>query len=529
MATNPIYVETEEEIPEVVERMRRLTSEDTMLVLPMRSRIGQSRFNFQLLRNYAARMGKRVTVVCDDPAVQKMASETGFAVFGAIGAQGEGIPSEPEEPPAPRRWWQRRVVAPVTHVGVVAPRKLISVTATEIKPVRFFAYIVAASILLIGLGGAAVFVPSATVTLIAQAQPFQQTGIQVQAQPGSGPVKVRVVMSSDSKSQGFKTTGVKATPAAVSNGQVVYTNDLRQGFTDSPGLVFKRGQRLTNTDGIVFAQTSGDTLVTWNGGQATVNVVAVQPGIAGNVGDHTITTINNCCGPFDASRVHVVNPQATGGGIDPASSPVMTESDFDAGRAVLEQELRQSIAQRLQAAVKSGEKLSETLVYSAPQYNTDHQPGDLVPSFSGTMTLQGEGDYYVDADVKKAFQQYLTKLVPNDQQLLEESPIQVTYRILSAAKGGNITFIGDANAFVAPKLDENAIRAHIVGRPVTSAKIYMQSLPIRSVTIHESPIGLPLMPLLAGRISLHYVVQQDAGQGQPTASPSPSAAPSASP
>ena len=120
MATNPIYVETEEEIPEVVERLRRLPSDDTMLVLPMRSRIGQSRFNFQLLRNYAARMGKRVTVVCDDPAVQKMASETGFAVFGAIGAQGEGIPSEPEAPPPPRRWWQPRAATQATHVGVVA-------------------------------------------------------------------------------------------------------------------------------------------------------------------------------------------------------------------------------------------------------------------------------------------------------------------------------------------------------------------------------------------------------------------------
>src|SRR5205807_1362145 len=95
MATNPIYVETEEEIPELVERLRRYHGEDTMLVLPMRSRIGQSRFNFQLLRNYSARLGKRVTVVCDDPAVQKMASESGFPVFGAVGPEGEGIASEP--------------------------------------------------------------------------------------------------------------------------------------------------------------------------------------------------------------------------------------------------------------------------------------------------------------------------------------------------------------------------------------------------------------------------------------------------
>ncbi|HWO90462.1 MAG TPA: hypothetical protein VNP53_00695, partial [Methylomirabilota bacterium] len=141
MATDPIYVETEEEIPEIVERLRRYRGDDTMLVLPMRSRIGQSRFNFQLLRNYAARMGKRVTVVCDDPAVQKMAAESGFPVFGAVGPFGEGIASEPEVPPPPRRWWQRRIIAPVTHVGVSAPTKLLTKSATEIKPGRFLFYI----------------------------------------------------------------------------------------------------------------------------------------------------------------------------------------------------------------------------------------------------------------------------------------------------------------------------------------------------------------------------------------------------
>jgi len=161
MATNPIYVETEEEIPELVERLRRYRGDDTMLVLPMRSRIGQSRFNFQLLRNYAARMGKRVTVVCDDPAVQKMASESGFAVFGAVGPLGEGIASEPEEPPPPRRWWQGRMVAPVTHVGVSAPTKLLTKSATEIKPGRFLLYVAAGLVLLVGLGAAGIFVPSA--------------------------------------------------------------------------------------------------------------------------------------------------------------------------------------------------------------------------------------------------------------------------------------------------------------------------------------------------------------------------------
>src|SRR5438477_8231236 len=193
MATNPIYVKTEEEIPELVERLRRYHGEDTMLVLPMRSRIGQSRFNFQLLRNYSARLGKRVTVVCDDPAVQKMASESGFPVFGAVGPEGEGIPSDPEEPPPMRKWWQRRAAAPTTHVGIAAPTRLLTKTATEVKPGRFLLYATAVTLILVGLFAAFVFVPSASVTLVAPPVAFTEKDVEIQAQPGKPPIHVRPV------------------------------------------------------------------------------------------------------------------------------------------------------------------------------------------------------------------------------------------------------------------------------------------------------------------------------------------------
>src|SRR6202158_4544882 len=529
MATNPIYVETEEEIPEVVERLRRFAGEDTMIVLPMRSRIGQSRFNFQLLRNYAARMGKRVTVVCDDPAVQKMASESGFPVFGAVGPLGEGIPSEAEAVAPVRRWWQRSRTAPTTHVGIAAPTRLLTRTATELKPGRFLLYITAATLLLVGLFGAAIFVPSADIKLVAQASPYTQKDVEISAAPGKPPIKVRSVVISKSNSQGFKTTGVIDVPLVPATGQVVYTNDIKPGnFTNSPGLLFKYGQRLMNTNGIVFAQTSGNTVVPWNGGQATVTVIAVIPGASGNVGDSTITQIVGCCDPYDSTKVHVTNPLATGGGTDHSSTPQMTVSDFDAGRAQLEQELRQTIAQTLVRCTQAGEKLSETIIFGAPQYTTDHQPNEKVPSFSGTMTISGEGDFYNDADVQKAFQNNLAQRVPNDAQLLTESPIQVTYRILNATAGGNITFLGTASAFVAPRLDEEKIRAAIVGRPMAQARVNREKLPIRSVAIKEQPMALPLMPLLARRITLHYVIEQGTGTN-PAATPPGTTTPKVSP
>jgi len=523
MATTPIYVETEEEIPELVERIRRYRGDDTMLVLPMRSRIGQSRFNFQLLRNYAARMGKHVTVVCDDPAVQRMASESGFPVFGAVGPMGEGIDSEPEQPPPPRQWWQRRIAPPMTHVGVSAPTKLLTKSATEIKPGRTLLYIVAATILLVGIVGAGIFVPTASVTLIAQAQPFAQRDVEIQAQPNKAPIRVRVSSISRSDSQGFKTTGVKAVPLAPAIGQVVYTNSCTH---NNPTFTMPKGQRLYDpTNQLDFAQTSGDANIA-AGKSVTVNIIAVRSGSAGNVGGHVITQIV----PNAFSCLSVDNPQATGGGTDPSSTPQMTVTDFDAARAQMEQQLHQAIAQQLAAGVQKGEKLSESIVYGAPQFNTDHSPNDAVQSFSGTMTVTGEGDYYFDGDVTKAFQNYLAQRVPNDQELLTESGTQVSYRLLSASAGGNLTFVGTVTAYVAAKLDEAKVRSQIVGRQVTSAKIYLQSLGVKSVVIKESPIPLPLMPVLSNHIAIHYVVES--GTALPSANPSvfePSPSPSASP
>ena len=529
MATTPIYVETEEEIPELVERIRRYRGDDTMLVLPMRSRIGQSRFNFQLLRNYAARMGKHVTVVCDDPAVQKMASESGFPVFGAVGPMGEGIDSEPEQPPPARKWWQRRIAPPVTHVGVAAPTKLLTKSATEIKPGRTLLYIVAATILIVGIAGAGIFVPTASVTLIAQAQPFAQRDVEIQAQPNKAPIRVRVSSVSRSDSQGFKTTGVKAVPLAPANGQVTYTNNCSGNGHSSPGIVVYQGQRLMNSNGIEFAQTRGDIVVKWGTSAPGVAIIAVTAGSAGNVGGGTISGPNAILGN-QFSCFTVTNPQATGGGTDPSSTPQMTVTDFDAARAQMEQQLHQAIAQTLAAGVQKGEKLSESIVYSAPQFNTDHSPNDAVQSFSGTMTVVGEGDYYYDSDVTKAFQNYLAQRVPNDQELLTESGTQVSYRLLSASAGGNLTFVGTVTAYVAAKLDEAKVRSQIVGRQVTSAKIYLQSLGVKSVVIKESPIPLPLMPVLANHIAIHYVVES--GTALPSANPSifePSPSPSASP
>ena len=61
------------------------------------------------------------------------------------------------------------------------------------------------------------------------------------------------------------------------------------------------------------------------------------------------------------------------------------------------------------------------------------------------------------------------------------------------------------------------------------ARFYLERLPIRSVAIKEQPLSLPIMPLLIGRISLHYVVESGAAPATTAPSATPSASPKASP
>jgi hypothetical protein len=503
MAANPIYIESEEEIPEVVERLRTYSADEVPIVLPMRSRLGQSRFNFQLLRQYAARFGKRITIISPEAAVQQMAEESGLRAFGAVDEVAADEASEPVT--GGRAATAAAAVAAAAsrvdagarvRVAMRAPDRLLTKLASETHPGRFLLYTGLAMILIVGFLFVAMFVPAATVTLVAQARPFSQEA-DVTADPGKAPVRVRVATDPVSTSQGFKATGVKDTPAALATGAVVYSDKCPFGAS----FKIKQGQRLTNSNGITFAQTSGDVTIA-PGATATVNITAVNPGAAGNVGDHTITQING--NQFDC--LSVTNPQATGGGADEQKQPQISQADFDAARAQLEQQLRQQIQADLAKETQNGETLGQLINYEAPEVNTDHKVGETVGNFTMQMNLKGEGAFYFGEDVRKALAANLSKKVPSDS-VLTDNKVETDFQMTEQDPGGHLVFHGKAQSYIAPKIDYDQVRARLTGRPLSQARAYLLTLPIQSALIKEKPFALPLMPLMNSRIQIRYVVQ----------------------
>lgn len=511
MAANPIYIETEEEIPEVIERVRRTAAEDVPLVLPTRSRFGQSRFNFQLLRQYTSQMGKRISIVSPDPAVQQMAEESGFRTFRAVeqlggGAAQAGAAAAPAAivlPPA-RRPAARPLAgaaggaaAAPPRIAVGAPSKLPSRLATEVKPGRFLLYAGAGVLLVVGLVAMALYVPAATVTLTVDATAFKQDNLQVDAAPGTPPVRVRVQTVAQQASAGFKATGVKTIPGTVATGTVVFHNSC-----SFQRITILDGQRMRGTGGIQFAVKGN--IGPMDPGQAGAGpITATSPGASGNLPAGAVGVIeNNQAGCLTAS-----NPDATTGGADEQKKTVIQTQDVETARSSLDAQLRKQIGDDLTKQVQNGEKLSDQVVFQPADFASDHKVGDEVGNFNATMKLSGEGAYYMAADINKAFADLLTRKVPAEKQLTDNQ-IKTDYAITNASSGGHLTFKGSASAFLAPKIDFDQVKSRLVGRTLGTAQHDLGRLPVKSVEIKESPFRLPLMPLQSSRINIRYVVEQ---------------------
>jgi hypothetical protein len=531
MAADPIHIEAEDEVPAIIERVRRSSADEVHLVLPPQSRFGQSRFNFQLLKQYCTRLGKRVAIASADPVVQRLAEESGFGAI-RLGTHPGAQPFAPQLLPQPSRGrfgsgpplgapaaavggpagvapaaavqpassQSRlgsigRIVAradqPVARIRIGAPRRLPR-QLTQFQPAKNVLYAGAGLLLLVGTFAALFSVPSARVTLTAQAQPFS-TLVDITAEPGKPPAHVRPASITRSASAGGTATGVKTSGGQYAAGQFTYLN----GCPDT--LSVPNGQRLRAANGTVFAQI-GDVPRIDRSQQQTVNVKAVQTGQAGNVGAGQITAIEN----NQFACLVGANQAPTGGGVDDQKQTVIQSSDLQNARQQIESQLRQQITDELGKGAQKGETLAKPPLFGIADFKTTHNVDENYPTFTATMTLTAEGDYYIADEVDQLFAGKLRAKVAANQQLTTNKVV-TNYQVTSAA-GGHLDFAGTASGFVAPKIDTERIRGQLVGKSAPQAHDLLSGLPVRHADIQQSPIPLPIMPLMSSRIYIDYGV-----------------------
>ena len=526
-----LYVEADEEITDLVDRLRDLSLEDEVtFVVPERARALQSAMSFRLLKRYADSYGKRVNLVSGDPRLQAMALEAGFVAFPSLAAYNGGSDVHqpgtvaeshpvaaatlaPAAPAAPATTVQavspagagRRGVATLNQpreasVMSGTPRRTPpspSYTAASGPPLRVYRpYLIAAGILLVlALIAGIIYLPTATATVTVSGTAIKQDvtllGVPGAASGSGNQFSTQALHAEDSQSLPGVPTGQKQIAEVAATGNVKFSLSCFLCQETIP-----KGWIVETADASKRYATQKSVTMTGPLGSATVAIVAVKGGLDGNTDKGTIVKIE---GNTD-DNLGVTNPDPTTGGTDARTATIIQQSDIDSIKDAYSRDAIPKVTDQLNTKAQG---LKLVLVGKGVQANvtSDHKVGEEVSGFTVTVKVAGDGVAFDDKVVKQMLKAALERKISQGSQLT--SNLTTTYEAIDATADGHITLNGHASGFYTPVFLQNAISGYLKGMSPTKAHAFLQSLPnVVDARVTQSPYGLPWLPLFSSRITL---------------------------
>ena len=86
-----VVAKPDDEIVDLIDRVRASGDPDVGLVVPTSSRALQTPLNVRLLAQLSSQSGRRTAIVSEDPRVQQLARANGLQVYGSVPAFERGI------------------------------------------------------------------------------------------------------------------------------------------------------------------------------------------------------------------------------------------------------------------------------------------------------------------------------------------------------------------------------------------------------------------------------------------------------
>jgi hypothetical protein len=515
-----LYVEPDEEVTDVVDRLRELQGESAVtLVLPDGARALHSPMSFRLLKKYAEAYRLQVSVVSAETRLQTLSLESGFPTYASIQALDRGLellqpgsvaPLEEEaapdeiEPAASVPAFQaavspRPVVSapprrmPFSGVPLLRVPRLRERLQEHRRPLLVAAAVLAALAVVAGI----LWVPSATVTIAVQGTKLD-ADVQLAGAPGpqagANQFTTQAFSVTESQQAQGTATGQKAIPGVAATGSVTFTYNCF--VFCSPYVDIPRGVVVRTTDGSRSYTTDKDLHVPFKG-SASVGVTAAQPGQGGNTDAHTVKQIDQK--PQDLT---VDNPSPIGRGADARTATVISDTDSATASQALLDILNPKVQSELNQKTGTLHLVQESLAIDHTA-TMDHHVGDelpaATPTFNITMTVTGRATAFTDAAVRQLIRQALQAKIPAGQQLTED-PVNTSYEVVSAGADGKVALTGHARAFVRPIFSLADIRARLKGKSPNSVRPLLSGLPsVVDVNVRQD-LPLPWLPFFASRI-----------------------------
>lgn len=546
-----IYIDAEDEITTVIDKMQNSTSKIVALVLPKRSSTLQSIVNLKLLKRTAADAKKNLVLISSDTNLVALAGVVGLHVA-------KTLQTKPAIPAAPAQnntaitvdttdmELEDVVPDPTASIGQLAGQlateetieldndneaaEEVPVVVTDTKmPVNkklkvpnfnrfrlvFFGAIGLIVLLIIGGIFAFIILPKAKIVIKTDTSSVS-TDLKITADTAAKAVNAeqlvvpaiqKDIKKTDSEkvpATGKRDEGTKAT------GTIALTNCINDGqpHTVPAGTGFSSGQFTFITDTAVTLEPALYAASTCKSGNLGLSkaapVTAMQGGDQYNLGSRAYTSPASLS--TSSGSISAAGSDMKGG--TSKIVQIVSQQDIDGAKQKVIDRLTPAVTSELKAEFATAGALiipdtfaaGEPVIVSTPNAN---EPGSdvsvsVTTAFNQLGVKQDDLKLLVEGDVKKH--------IDTSKQTIQDNGLgKAVVRLVNRASASTATFQVQSIAIAGAQLDADGIKKEIVGKKKGATVSAIQNRPgIKEVTIKYSPFWVSSTPKKTSRIQIIF-------------------------
>lgn len=523
-----IYIDIDDEITTIVDKLQNSSAKIVALVLPKRATALQSIVNMKLLKRAAADNGKNVVLITSESGLLPLAGATGMYVAKNLQSKPE-IPNAPDSPePDVEEVAEVEPTAeplnPDTPIGELAgagasedtvqldnsskPKKPKKTKSKKNKVPNFEKFrlklllIVGGVLMLIGFWVVAAFVlPKATITIGAETS-SEQTSFEFTASPSqvefnpatrivpSKNAEKKVQESKSAPATGQRDMGTKATgsvtirncgsePITIPAGTGVSSNNLT--FLTNTSISLDSGN-YTPPPGSVCRETGshvGSVKVTAQNNGDQYNLAAGSTYSVAGYGS-SVTGVGTAMTGGSSRVVKVVSQQ------DISSAQGELDINEDSIRADLQRELTAQGFYPLEVTFATNDATTTI------NPELDQEGNEVTVTYTATYVMAG----VQREDLEGLIRNSLGDSFDSDKQEIQDYGLdsaRITVR--GTSPGGGLTIAIDTTVTIGPNINEEQLYAQIAGKKHGEAENIIRSLPdVKDVDIDLSPFWVNKIP-----------------------------------
>lgn len=513
----PLYLEPQEEITSVIDKIKTLPVKEDLvvLVMPQESPLTGSLINLKLLLKEARRLDKKIAIVTGDTVSRNLASRLGIPVFSelkevevadsqeetaeqVLAAPGSSrevihLDSAPSaKPPSPevKVHHYNKQLSTNNHQQAILPG-----TPKRLKSRRPL-ILLTASVFLIFFILLLLLAP-ATIDLTVASQATKQTYDII--------LPAEKIISNQEAVEKFSTTGEKEIGEKASGAVTVYN------FWDSSNQEIPANSTFVK-DGKIFVSKQavsvpGTSIKQGNQvpGTATVTIIAEKEG-----GDYNVAAGRFTIADLPVNKQDKIYGQTTSSLSGGSSKKIKIVSSDDQAKA------RQQLSERLFAAAKedlvkksAGKQVLDKAIDN--QITTEiisKKVDSEADDFQLTLTTTSTVLIFQPEAFNQAVTENLRNQLPLDKELILDTGNETSVEIgKQDTEKLQIQLTGQATTRIAPKIDLKQWQKKTAGQSKNRAeKSFSQMVDFRSVKIQTTPRLWPRLPLISQRVNIkiHY-------------------------